>query len=91
MAMGRMGPMSEAVAAFIGALDRIEARRRQPTTSEDRILQLAWTMLSSSTPGLATEVLQTLALQERNTVAAQHAPAAKSIVEWRTKLRKFLH
>jgi hypothetical protein len=52
---------------------------------------LAWTMLSSSTPGLATEVLQTLALQERNTFAAQPAPTAKSVVEWRNKLRKFLH
>ena len=86
-----MGAMSEAVAAFIVALDRIEARRRQPTTSEDRILHLAWSMLSSSTPGLATEVLQTLVVQERNSVTAPHAPTAKSIVEWRNKLRKFLH
>jgi hypothetical protein len=89
--MGRMGAMSEAVAAFFVALDRIEARSRQPTISEDRILHLAWSMLSSPTPGLATEVLHTLALQDRNTVAAPHAPTAKSIVEWRNKLRKFLH
>jgi hypothetical protein len=91
MAMGRMRAMSEAVAAFLVALDRIEARNRPPTTSEDRILHLAWTMLSSSTPGLATEVLQTLALQGRNTCAAPHQPTAMPIVEWRSKLRKFLH
>ena len=83
--------MSEAVAAFFVALDRIEARSRQPTTSEHRILNLAWSMLSSSTPGLATEVLQTLAPQDRNPSAAPPALTTRSIVEWRNKLRKFLH
>jgi hypothetical protein len=48
-------------------------------------------MLSSSMPGLATEVLQTLALPGRNTGAARHEPTPRSIVEWRNKLRKFLH
>ena len=91
MGMGRMGAMSEAVAAFLVALDRIEVKNRQPTTSEDRVLHLAWAMLSAATPGLATEVLRTLALPDRNTGAARYEPTAKSIVEWRNRLRRFLH
>ena len=90
MVMGRMGAMSEAVAAFLAALDRIEARNRQPSTIEDRVLHLAWTLLLSTTPWLATEVLQNLCLQA-NSRFARYEPTAKSIVEWRNELRKFLH
>ena len=89
--MGRVGAMSDAVAAFFAALDRIEARNSHPTTGEDRVLHLAWTMLLSSAPWVATEVLQNLALQGRNTRAAGYEPKAKSVGEWRNDLRKFLH
>ena len=89
--MGRVGAMSEAVAAFLAALDRIAARNSQPTTGEDRVLHLAWTMLLSSSPWIATEMLQNLALQGRNTRAGGYEPQAKYIVEWRNDLRRFLH
>jgi hypothetical protein len=88
---GRVGAMSDAVAAFLAALDRIEVTSSQPTTGEDRVLHLAWTMLLSSAPWIATEVLQNLALQGRNTRAAGYEPKAKSVVEWRNDLRNFLH
>jgi hypothetical protein len=94
--MGRVGAMSDAVAAFLAALDRISARNSQPSTGEDRVLHLAWTMLLSSSPWIAIEVLENLALQGRNiqgrnTRAGDYEPKAKSIVEWRNDLRRFLH
>jgi hypothetical protein len=85
-----VGAMSDAVAAFFAALDRIEARNSQPTIGEDRVLHLAWTMLLSAVPWIATEVLQNLALRGRDKRAVGCEPKVKPIVEWRNDLRKFL-